>query len=143
MSPIESLCHTKWDCKYHIVFIPKGRKKVVYGKIRQRLREIFHQLAAQKESVIEEGTLCPDHIHMLIRIPPKYSVAQVVGFLKGKSAIMIAREFMGRERSFAGQAFWARGYFVSTVGANEATIRRYIQHQEEADRKEDKPRLFR
>ena len=142
MSTIESLSYTQWDCKYHIVFIPKGRKKAVYGKIRERLREIFHQLVAQKASVIVEGNLCSDHIHMLIRIPPQYSVAQVVGFLKGKSAIMIAREFMGRERSFAGQSFWARGYFVSTVGANEATVRRYIQHQEEADRKEDNPRLF-
>ena len=81
MSTLESLCHTKWDCKYHIVFIPKGRKKAVYGKIRERLREIFHQLAAQRECVIEEGNLSPDHIHMLIRIPPKFSVAQVVGFL--------------------------------------------------------------
>lgn len=142
MTNIESLCHTKWDCKYHVVFIPKCRRKVIYGKIRVRLREILHQLAAQKECTIEEGNLCSDHVHMLIRIPPKYSVSQVVGFLKGKSAIMIAREFSGRERNFVGQNFWARGYFVSTVGANEATIRRYIRHQEEADRKEDAPRLF-
>ena len=142
MSTIESLSHTKWDCKYHIVFIPKGRKKAIYGKVRLRLREIFHDLAAQKESVIVEGNLRPDHIHMLIRIPPKFSVAQVVGFLKGKSAITIAREFQGRERNFAGQSFWVRGYFVSTVGADEVIIRRYIQHQEDADRKEDAPRLF-
>lgn len=139
---IESLCHTKWDCKYHVIFIPKCRRKAIYGKIRVRLREIFHQLAAQKECTIEEGNLCSDHVHMLIRVPPKYSVSQVVGYLKGKSAIMIAREFAGRERNFVGQNFWARGYFVSTVGANEATIRRYIQHQEEADRKDDAPRLF-
>ena len=142
MSTIESLSHTKWDCKYHIVFIPKGRKKAIYGKIRLRLREIFHELAAQKESVIVEGNLRPDHIHMLIRIPPKFSVAQVVGFLKGKSAITISREFQGRERNFAGQSFWARGYFVSTVGADEVVIRRYIQHQEDAERREDAPRLF-
>ena len=139
---IESLCHTKWDCKYHVVFIPKCRRKAIYGMIRVRLREIFHQLAAQKECTIEEGNLCSDHVHMLIRVPPKYSVSQVVGYLKGKSAIMIAREFSGRERNFVGQNFWARGYFVSTVGANEAMIRRSIQHQEEADRKEDAPRLF-
>jgi len=142
MSTTESLSHTKWDCKYHIVFIPKGRKKAIYGRIRERLREIFHQLAAQRESVIVEGSLCSDHVHMLIRIPPKYSVAQVVGFLKGKSAIMIAREFMGRERGFTGQSFWARGYFVSTVGVNEATIRRYVKYQEDADRRDDNPRLF-
>ena len=142
MSTIESLSHTQWDCKHPIVFLPKGRKKAIYGTIHQGLREILHQLAAQKECVIVEGRLCSDHIHMLIRIPPKYSVAHVVGLLKGKSAIMIARELMGRERSFAGQSFWARGYFVSTVGVNEATIRRYIQHQEKADRREDKPRLF-
>ncbi|MGL6196550.1 MAG: IS200/IS605 family transposase [Thermoguttaceae bacterium] len=142
MSTTDSLSHTKWDCKYHIVWVPKGRRKAIFGRIRSKLGEIFHQLSAQKECVIVEGHLCTDHVHILIRIPPKYSVSQVVGFLKGKSAIMIAREIAGRDRNFTGQVFWARGYFVSTVGINEETIRRYIRYQEEADRKEDGPRLF-
>lgn len=142
MKQFESLSHAKWDCKYHLVFIPKCRRKVLYGKLRVRLGEIFHRLAAQRECKILEGHCCPDHIHMVISIPPKYSVAQVVGYIKGKSAIMIAREFMGREKNFVGYSFWARGYFVSTVGADEATVRRYVRNQEEEDRRDDEPRLF-
>ena len=115
MTTIDSLCHTKWDCKYHIAFMPKGRRKAMFGKLRSRLREIFHQLAAPKERMIEEGKLCSDHIHMLIRIPPKYSVSQVVGCLKGTSEIVVASEFAGWDRNFMSQVFWARGYFVSTV----------------------------
>ena len=110
-----SLSHTKWECKYHIVWIPKRRRKVLYGKLRKNLGELFHKLASERESRIVEGHLCPDHVHMCIEIPPKYSVAQVVGYIKGKSAIHIARDVEGRARNFVGQSFWARGYFVSTV----------------------------
>jgi Transposase and inactivated derivatives len=139
---IESLSHAKWDCKYHLVFIPKCRRKTLYVNLRPKLGEIFHQLAAQRESLIIEGSCSSDHVHMLIRIPPKYAVSQVVGYIKGKSAIMIAREFLGREKNFVGQQFWARGYFVSTVGINEETIRQYVRNQENEDRRRDQPRLF-
>lgn len=124
-----SLAHSKWDCKYHIIFIPKMRKKKLYGEIRPRLGQIFHALAAMKECTITEGHVMPDHIHMLIEIPPKYRVSEVVGFLKGKSAIAIAKEF-GKARNFTGEHFWARGYAVSTVGFDEQVIRKYIKVQE-------------
>ena len=138
MKEYKSLSHSKWDCKYHLVFIPKCRKKKIYGVIRKHLGEIFHGLAKQKESKIEEGHLCSDHdhVHMCISIPPKYSVATVVGFIKGKSAISIARN-LGRKRNFTGENFWVRGYFVSTVGLDEETVREYIRHQEEEDEKFD------
>ncbi len=142
MSDTQSLNHTKWECKYHIIFIPKCRRKVLYGKIRQEIRHILRDLASQRESEILEGHLCDDHVHMLIRIPPKYSVSQVIGYVKGKSAIRIARDFMGRGRSYKGYHFWARGFFVSTVGADEQVIRGYIQNQEKHDRKTDQDRLF-
>ena len=142
MSDYSSLSHTKWECKYHVVFIPKCRRKVLYGEIRKHLGEVFHELAKQRESQILEGHLCLDHVHMMIRIPPKYSVSHVVGYMKGKSAIRVARDFMGRHRSFKGYHFWARGYFVSTVGVDEATLRAYIRHQEETDKKLDQQRLF-
>lgn len=142
MSDPQSLNHTKWDCKYHIVFIPKCRRKVLYGRIRQELRLILRELASQRESEILEGHLCADHVHMLIRIPPKYSVSQIVGYIKGKSAIRVARDFMGRERNYKGYHFWARGYFVSTVGADEKVIRSYIRNQERNDQKLDQQRLF-
>jgi putative transposase len=124
------------------VFIPKCRRKVLYGKIRRHLGAVFHELAKQRESQILEGQLCSDHVHMMIRIPPKHAVWQVVGYIKGKSAIRAARDFMGRDRSFKGYHFWARGYFVSTVGIDERTIREYIRQQEENDRKLDQRRLF-
>ena len=142
MSDYNSLNHTKWECKYHIVFIPKCRRKVLYGKIHRDLGEVFHQLAKQRESQIMEGHLCPDHVHMLVRIPPKLSVSHVVGYIKGKSAIRVVRDFMGRHRSFKGYHFWARGYFVSTVGIDEGTIREYIRNQEKIDQKLDQQRLF-
>jgi len=141
MSDYRSLNHSRWECKYHIVFIPKYRKKRIFGQIKRYLGEVFHRLARQKESLIEEGHLMSDHVHMLISIPPKYSVAQVVGFIKGKSAIHIAREFAGRKRNFAGQSFWARGYFVSTVGRDEAVIREYIRRQEQEDRRLEQLKL--
>ncbi len=142
MQDFSSLNHTRWECKYHVVFIPKCRRKVLYGQVREHLGKLFHELASQRESKILEGHLCVDHVHMLIRIPPKHSVSHVVGYVKGKSAIRVARDFMGRHRSFKGYHFWARGYFVSTVGIDEVVIREYIRNQEQNDRKSDQNRLF-
>ncbi len=142
MSDYRSLTHSRWECKYHVVFIPKYRRKCIFGQIKRYLGEVFHRLARQKECLIEEGHLMADHVHMLISIPPKYSVAQVVGYLKGKSAIHIAREFGGRKRNFRGQSFWARGYFVSTVGRDEAVIREYIRHQEQEDLRQEQLELY-
>ena len=135
MDKTESLNHSKWECKYHVVFIPKGRRKVLYGELRQHLGEVLKDLARQKDSRIEEGHLMRDHVHMMISIPPKYAVANVVGYIKGKSAIHLARVYgkRKRKRNFAGQSFWARGYFVSTVGRDEEVIRNYIRHQEKED----------
>lgn len=127
-----SLSHSKWDCKYHVVFVPKYRRKALYGEIRKQLGPVFHELARQKECQIIEGHLMPDHVHICIAIPPKHPVASVIGFLKGKSAIAIAR-LQGKERNFAGEHFWARGYAVSTVGFNEDEIRRYIRNQDGSD----------
>jgi putative transposase len=131
----QNLSHTKWECKYHVVFIPTYRRKVLYKELRRHLGAVFRALAAQRECQIEEGHLLPDHVHMLLSIPPKYAVAQVVGYLKGKSAIHVARTFMGKKRNYLGQHLWARGYFVSTVGRDEATIRAYIREQEQEDRR--------
>ena len=133
---------TKWECKYHIVWIPKYRKKSIYKELRQHLGEMLKELATQKECRIEEGHLMSDHVNILISIPPKYSVAQIVGFIKGKSAISIARTYFGRKRNFTGQHFWARGYHVSTVGRDAAMIREYIKHQESEDRRIDQLDLF-
>ena len=138
-----SLRHSKWECKYHVVFIPKCRRKVIYGQLRPHLGEVFHRLAEQKESRIEEGHLMVDHVHMLISIPLKHAVSQVVGFIKGKSAIHIARVYGERKRNFVGQHFWARGYFVSTVGRDEEMIRDYIRHQEREDKRLDQMELLR
>ena len=142
MNNVESLSHTKWECKYHIVFIPKYRKKALYGALRQQLGDLLRQLAMQRESRIEEGHLMRDHVHMLVSIPPKYSVSQVVGYLKGKSAIHIARTFMGKPRNFTGESFWARGYFVSTVGRDEQQIREYIKKQDQEDQRIDQQTTF-
>ena len=135
MKDYRSLSHTKWDCKYHVVFISKYRRKRIFGKLRGHLGEILHELAKQKQSRIVEGHLRPDHVHMCISIPPKFSVLSVVGFIKGKSAISIARNFLGRRRNFTGESFWARGYFVSTVGLDEVVVREYIRNQEKEDRR--------
>ena len=137
MRNINSLNHSKWECMFHLTWIPKYRKKKIYGHIRQYLGDILRDLARQKECKVLEGHLMPDHVHMLISIPPKYAVAQVVGFIKGKSAIAIARKFSGRKKNFTGQHFWARGYHVSTVGRDEKTIRLYIKSHEKEDRKRD------
>ena len=139
----ESLSPTKWDCKYHVVFIPKCRRKTLYVELRRHLGEVFRDLAGRKESRIEEGHLMPDHVHMMISIPPKHAVSQVVGYIKGKSAIHLARVYGERKRNFVGQHFWARGYFVSTVGRDEATIRAYIRHQEQEDQRLDQLNLLR
>lgn len=129
----QSLSHSKWDCKYHVVFVPKYRRKSMFKEIRQFLGPIFHELARQKECRIVEGHLLPDHVHMCIEIPPKYAVSSVIGFLKGKSAITIARQFSGKQRNYTGENFWARGYAVSTVGFELEAVQRYIREQEAAD----------
>jgi len=139
---VSSLSHAVWECKYHIVWIPKNRKKTLYGQLRKYLGEVFRRLARQKESEVVEGHRMLDHVHMLISVPPKYAVSQGVGFMKGKSAIHIARTFMGRERNFTGHHFWARGYFVSTIGKDEKVITEYIKKQEEEDRRLDQLRIF-
>ncbi len=136
-----SLHHTKWECKYHVVWIPKCRKKVLYGQLRRELGPILRKLALQKESEVVEGKLRTDHVHMVVSIPPKYSVAQVLGYVKGKSAIWVARA-TGKNRNFVGQNFWARGYCVSTVGLDEETVREYVRTQEEADEKLDQLKMF-
>ena len=141
MDKYESLSHTKWECKYHVVFIPKCRRKVLYEQIRRDLGELFHQLAKQRESRIEEGHLMSDHVHMMIAIPPKYAVSQVIGYIKGKSAIHVARVYGERKRNFMGQHFWARGYFVSTIGRDETVIRAYIRSQEQEDQRLDQMKL--
>ena len=136
------LNHSSWECKYHVVFTPKYGKKELFGVIRRELKEVFHRLAAQKESKIEKGKLMPDHVHMLISIPPKYAVASVLGFLKGKSSIWVAQNIAGKKQNFVGHKFWARGYYVSTVGADEKAIRAYIQNQEKEDKRLDELSLF-
>lgn len=141
MRDYQSLAHTKWDCKYHVVFIPKRRKKAIFGAIRKHLGEVLHELAGQRECRIVEGHLMPDHVHMCISIPPKHSVSYVVGYIKGKSAISIARRFMGKTRNFTGESFWARGYFVSTVGLDEEVVRAYIRNQEKEDEHYDQLKL--
>ena len=141
MDDFQSLSHTKWECKYHVVFIPKCRRRTLYAQLRKHLGEVFRQLASQKECRIEEGHLMNDHVQMMISIPPKYSVSQVVGYIKGKSAIHLARVYAERKRNFVGQHFWARGYFVSTVGRDESVIREYIRNQEKDDERLDQMKL--
>lgn len=142
MGNVQGLCHSVWDCKYHIVWIPKCRRKVLYGRIRQDLGEVIRELARQRESVALEGHLCSDHIHVYIAIPLKFAVAQVVGYIKGKSAIHNARTFAGRTRNFTGENFWARGYFASTVGRDEEVIRNYIRNQQREDLRVDQLKLL-
>ena len=135
MDESRSLNHTRWECKYHVVFIPKCRRKVLYKELRRHWGEVFRPLAKQKESQVEEGHLMPDHVHMLIAIPPKHAVSQVIGYIKGKSAIHLARVYGERKRNFVGQQFWARGFYVSTVGRDEEAVRKYIREQEEEDKR--------
>ncbi len=142
MNNIQSIRHTVWDCRYHVVWIPKWRRKVLYGQLRQYPGEVFRELMRQRESRVEEGHLRLDHVHMLVSIPPKYAVWDVVGYVKGKSAIYIARNFVSRRRNFGGEKFRARSYYVSAVGRDEAAIRAYIKKQEEEDRRLDQMNLF-
>jgi putative transposase len=139
----ESQSHTKWECKYHVVFIPKCRRKTLYQELRRHLGEVFRRLAEQKESAIEGGHLRPDHVHIMIAIPPKYAVSQVIGYIKEKSAIHLTRVYGETKRNFVGQHFWARGFWVSTVGRDEAVIREYIRRQEEEDKRLDQLNLWR
>ena len=142
MSDIQSLNHSKWECKYHVTWIPKYGKKTLYGDIRKYLGEVIRELARQKECEVIEGHMVSDHVHMMISIPPKYAVAQVIGYIKGKSAIHIARNYLGRKKNFTGQHFWAKGYHVSTVGRNEEAIRKYIKEQEAEDQRLDQLQMF-
>ena len=131
------LNHSSWDCKYHIVFMPKYRKKQLFVFLRKELKDVFHRLSHQKGCTIIEGFLMPDHVHMLISIPPKEAVSTIVGFLKGKSSIWIAQNINQKKRNFAGHKFWERGYFVSTVGVETEIVKKYIQNQEKEDKRLD------
>jgi putative transposase len=142
MRNTQSLSHTKWECKYHLTWIPKFRKKELYGDLRKHLGEAIREMASRSGSEVLEGHLMSDHVHMLVTIPPKYAVSQVVGYIKGKTAIHIARELFGKKRNFTGEEFWARGYHVSTVGRNEEAIRKYIKEQEKEDRRIDQLVMF-
>ena len=137
MEDYESLSHTKWNGKYHVVFIPKYRRRTLFGVVRRELGAVFRRLAEQKDCRIEEGHILPDHVHMLLSIPPKLAVSSVVGYLKGKSAIHVARHVLKKDRNYAGQHLWARGYLVDTVGRDTERIRRYIQAQEAEDQRLD------
>ena len=131
---MKSLAHSRWDGKYHVVVIPKYRRKAMYGEGRKMLGEIVHERARQKECRIVEGHLLPDHVHMCLEIPPKHAVASVSGLLKGKSALAIARRVQEQERNFPGEHFWARGYAVSTVGFELERVKKYSREQETADK---------
>jgi putative transposase len=128
----QSLSHVRWECKYHVVFIPKYRQKVLYGRLRRRVGRILRELCEQRGVELLEGHAMPDHVHMCLSIPPKYSVSHTIGFLQGKSAVRIHRELLKKKR-MTGLHFWARGYCVSTVGLDEAAVRRYIREQEKWD----------
>jgi putative transposase len=138
----ETLRHTKWDCKYHVVFIPQYRRQALYKEVRRHLGDVFRSVAQQKECRVEEGHLLADHVPMLLSIPPKYSVAPIVGFIKGKSAIHMARTFMGKRSNSTGPHFWARGYYVSTVGREASMIREYLRKQEVEDKRLDQMGLW-
>ena len=134
----DSLAHTKWICKYHIVFSPKYRRKVIFNQIRKDIGEILRELCKYKGIEIHEGQLMADHVHMLVSIPPKYSVSSVMGYLKGKSALMIFERHANLKYKYGNRHFWCEGYYVSTVGLNEATIKKYIQEQEQRDQATDR-----
>ncbi|SFF23939.1 IS200/IS605 family transposase [Nitrosomonas sp. Nm166] len=141
MRDYQRLTHTTWDYKYHVVFYSEETKEMIFAAIRKHLGKVLHDLAEQKGCQILEGHLMPDHIHMCISIPPKYSVSHVIGYIKGKSAISIARRFMGKAKNFTGENFWARGYFVLTVGLDEEMVREYIRNQEKEDEHYDQLKL--
>ena len=133
MKDWQNLAHVKWECKYHLVIVPKYRRKVLFGRSRRQVGTILRQLCRQKGVDLLEGHAMPDHIHLVLSIPPKYSVAMVVGYLKGKSAIQIHRRLLGVNRGFTGKHFWSRGYCISTVGLDEKTVRAYVRQQDELD----------
>ena len=137
MKDWQSQAHVKWECKYHVVIVPKYRRKQKFGKFRKEIGQMIRELCRQKDVQLLEGNAAPDHIHMLLSVPPKYSIAMTIGYLKGKSAIRIHRELMRTEGTLFGRSFWSRGYCVSTVGLDEAFIRNYIQDQEKHDRNQD------
>jgi putative transposase len=134
----QSLSHVRWYCRYHVVFVPKYRKRAIFGHLRQQIGGILRQLCEQEKVELVEGHTLSDHVHLCLSIPPKFSVANTIGFLKGKSAIRIHRQFLGRNRNFTGFHFWARGYCVSTIGLDEATVRAYIRAQEEEEKRQEK-----
>ena len=142
MKDWEKLTHVRWDCKYHLVFVPKYRKRRFYGPLRKDIGGILRELFKQKESKVLEGYAMPDHIHLCVSIPPKFSISHVVGYVKGKSAIQIHRRFLGKERNFTGFHFWGRGFCASTVGLDEKMIREYIRNQEEHEKREEQLNLF-
>lgn len=133
----QSLAHVKWECKYHVVIVPKYRRKSLFGHVRKRIGKIFQRLCRQKAIELVEGHAMLDHVHMVLSIPPKLSVAMAVGYLKGKSAIQIHREALNVKQGFTGKHFWSRGYCVSTVGLDEQMIRAYVKNQDDLDRQED------
>ena len=130
----QSLTHTRWNCKYHVVFAPKYRRQVIYGKLKTDVGKILRDLCNRKGIEIVEAELCPDHVHMLIRIPPKYSVSQIMGYLKGKSILMIFDRHANLKYKYGNRHFWCRGYYVDTVGKNAKKIQEYIRNQIEEDK---------
>ena len=141
MNDWKTLSHVKWECKYHVIFVPKYRKRLIYGRLKKEMGKILRELFRQKGVEVLEGHAMIDHVHVCVSIPPKLSVAEVVGFVKGKSAIRIHREYLGRKQNFTGFHFWSRGYCVSTVGRDEKTIREYIKNQETEERREEAAQL--
>ena len=133
----QRLAHVKWECKYHVVIVPKYRRKVLFGRVRRQIGRIIRQLCRQKQVEIIEGHAMPDHIHLVLSVAPKYSIAMLIGYLKGKSAIQIHRQLQGVKKGFTGKHFWSRGYCVSTVGLDEKMIREYVKHQNDLDRQEE------
>ena len=142
MKDWQSQAHVKWECKYHVVIVPKYRKKVMYGKLRHQVGEVFRQLCRQKGIELLQGHAMADHVHILLSVPPRYSIAMTIGYLKGKSAIRIHRDYSKVRGTLFGRSFWSRGYCVSTVGFDEQTIRRYIQEQEEYEKRQEQGRLM-
>lgn len=130
---MDSLSHTKWNCKYHLIFAPKYRRQAIYGKVKEDIGRMLRKLCEYKEVEILEAEACPDHIHMLVTIPPKYSVAQIVGYLKGKSSLMIFEKYANMKYKYGNRHFWCRGYYVDTVGKNTKVIAEYIQQQLQED----------
>jgi putative transposase len=142
MKDWQSQAHVKWECKYHVVIVPKYRKKVMYGKLRHQIGEVFRQLCRQKEIELLEGHAMVDHVHLLLSVPPRYSIAMTIGYLKGKSAIRIHRDYSKVRGTLFGRSFWSRGYCVSTVGFDEESVRRYIEEQEEHEKRQEQGRLM-